>query len=145
MDSYYYGKLVVAPLNIVLYNVFTSHGPDLYGELKITRQGGSWRFACCCPATRSRQVWIAQPGFVGRKQQQGRSSSSLPHDVCLELGIRCHCRVPPRSELSCFCLLSSSVNRREMSQRHHRELLVANVSGCYTSAVGPSDTCVCRL
>lgn len=35
VDSYYYGKLVVAPLNIVLYNVFTSHGPDLYGELKI--------------------------------------------------------------------------------------------------------------
>uniref|UniRef100_A0A803Y267 Mannosyltransferase n=1 Tax=Meleagris gallopavo TaxID=9103 RepID=A0A803Y267_MELGA len=31
VDSYYYGKLVVAPLNIVLYNVFTSHGPDLYG------------------------------------------------------------------------------------------------------------------
>ncbi|KAM6115625.1 alpha-1,2-mannosyltransferase ALG9 isoform 3-T3 [Phoenicopterus ruber ruber] len=30
VDSYYYGKLVVAPLNIVLYNVFTSHGPDLY-------------------------------------------------------------------------------------------------------------------
>ncbi|XP_032283810.1 alpha-1,2-mannosyltransferase ALG9 isoform X1 [Phoca vitulina] len=31
IDSYYYGKLVVAPLNIVLYNVFTPHGPDLYG------------------------------------------------------------------------------------------------------------------
>ncbi|KAL6463398.1 hypothetical protein MHYP_G00277890 [Metynnis hypsauchen] len=31
VDSYYYGKLVVAPLNIILYNVFTPHGPDLYG------------------------------------------------------------------------------------------------------------------
>ncbi|XP_043356943.1 alpha-1,2-mannosyltransferase ALG9 isoform X4 [Dermochelys coriacea] len=30
VDSYYYGKLVIAPLNIVLYNVFTPHGPDLY-------------------------------------------------------------------------------------------------------------------
>ncbi|XP_051788231.1 alpha-1,2-mannosyltransferase ALG9 isoform X2 [Erpetoichthys calabaricus] len=30
IDSYYYGKLVNAPLNIVLYNVFTAHGPDLY-------------------------------------------------------------------------------------------------------------------
>ncbi|KAB0341674.1 hypothetical protein FD754_018600, partial [Muntiacus muntjak] len=30
-DSYYYRKLVTAPLNIVLYNVFTLHGPDLYG------------------------------------------------------------------------------------------------------------------
>ncbi|XP_052785256.1 alpha-1,2-mannosyltransferase ALG9-like [Mya arenaria] len=31
IDQYYYGKLVVAPLNIVMYNVFTEHGPDLYG------------------------------------------------------------------------------------------------------------------
>ena len=31
IDSDYYGKLVSAPLNIVTYNVFTSHGPDLYG------------------------------------------------------------------------------------------------------------------
>ncbi|MBN3319596.1 ALG9 mannosyltransferase, partial [Atractosteus spatula] len=31
LDSHYYGKLVIAPLNIVLYNVFTPHGPDLYG------------------------------------------------------------------------------------------------------------------
>ncbi|XP_016346030.1 alpha-1,2-mannosyltransferase ALG9-like isoform X2 [Sinocyclocheilus anshuiensis] len=31
VDSYYYGKLVIAPLNIILYNMFTPHGPDLYG------------------------------------------------------------------------------------------------------------------
>lgn len=31
IDSSYFGKLTVAPLNIVFYNVFTSHGPDLYG------------------------------------------------------------------------------------------------------------------
>ncbi|XP_012987966.1 alpha-1,2-mannosyltransferase ALG9 isoform X1 [Esox lucius] len=31
VDSYCYGKLVIAPLNILLYNVFTPHGPDLYG------------------------------------------------------------------------------------------------------------------
>lgn len=31
VDSFFYGKLVVAPLNILLYNVFTPHGPDLYG------------------------------------------------------------------------------------------------------------------
>jgi len=30
-DTYYYGKPVFASLNIVLYNVFTEHGPDLYG------------------------------------------------------------------------------------------------------------------
>ncbi|XP_059049464.1 alpha-1,2-mannosyltransferase ALG9 [Achroia grisella] len=31
VDSYHYGRLVVAPWNIVAYNIFTEHGPDLYG------------------------------------------------------------------------------------------------------------------
>lgn len=31
VDSSYYGRLVVAPLNLLTYNVFTSHGPNLYG------------------------------------------------------------------------------------------------------------------
>lgn len=31
IDSNYFGKFTIAPLNIVLYNVFTSHGPNLYG------------------------------------------------------------------------------------------------------------------
>ncbi|CAJ0951574.1 unnamed protein product, partial [Mesorhabditis belari] len=30
-DSFYYGKLAFAPLNIVLYNVISGHGPELYG------------------------------------------------------------------------------------------------------------------
>lgn len=31
IDSSYFGKVVIAPMNLILYNVFTSHGPDLYG------------------------------------------------------------------------------------------------------------------
>ncbi|XP_063890718.1 alpha-1,2-mannosyltransferase ALG9 [Helicoverpa armigera] len=31
VDSWHYGRLVVAPWNIVAYNIFTEHGPDLYG------------------------------------------------------------------------------------------------------------------
>ncbi|GAB1611180.1 alpha-1,2-mannosyltransferase ALG9-like [Argonauta hians] len=31
IDSYYYDKLVIAPLNILLYNIFTEHGPNIYG------------------------------------------------------------------------------------------------------------------
>ena len=31
VDSLFYGKLVIAPLNIVKYNVLSDHGPDLYG------------------------------------------------------------------------------------------------------------------
>jgi len=32
VDSLYYGKFVLAPLNILRYNVFGKGGPDLYGE-----------------------------------------------------------------------------------------------------------------
>ncbi|XP_045760675.1 alpha-1,2-mannosyltransferase ALG9 [Maniola jurtina] len=31
VDSWHYGRLVVTPWNIVAYNIFTEHGPDLYG------------------------------------------------------------------------------------------------------------------
>ncbi|XP_055545348.1 alpha-1,2-mannosyltransferase ALG9 isoform X2 [Wyeomyia smithii] len=31
VDSYIYGKTTFAPLNIILYNVFSSHGPNLFG------------------------------------------------------------------------------------------------------------------
>jgi alpha-1,2-mannosyltransferase len=36
VDSHYYGKTVIAPLNIVLYNVFSKHGPELYGVEPFT-------------------------------------------------------------------------------------------------------------
>uniref|UniRef100_A0A915E6S3 Mannosyltransferase n=1 Tax=Ditylenchus dipsaci TaxID=166011 RepID=A0A915E6S3_9BILA len=36
VDSFYYGKPVIAPLNIVLYNIFSDHGPDLYGVEPIS-------------------------------------------------------------------------------------------------------------
>lgn len=35
-DSHYYGRRVLAPLNIVLYNVFTEHGPSLYGTQPLS-------------------------------------------------------------------------------------------------------------
>ncbi|CAB4059693.1 ALG9 [Lepeophtheirus salmonis] len=31
IDWVFYGKIVFAPLNIVIYNIFTSHGADIYG------------------------------------------------------------------------------------------------------------------
>lgn len=31
IDTIFFGTTTIAPLNIVLYNVFTSHGPNLYG------------------------------------------------------------------------------------------------------------------
>ncbi|XP_041357490.1 alpha-1,2-mannosyltransferase ALG9-like isoform X2 [Gigantopelta aegis] len=35
-DSDLYGGLVIAPLNIILYNVFSEHGPDLYGTEPVS-------------------------------------------------------------------------------------------------------------
>lgn len=32
IDSVYYGRFVIAPWNIIKYNLLTSHGPNLYGE-----------------------------------------------------------------------------------------------------------------
>lgn len=31
VDLYFYRKILVAPVNIILYNVFSTHGPNLYG------------------------------------------------------------------------------------------------------------------
>lgn len=31
VDTHYYGKQVITPLNIILYNIFGQGGPDLYG------------------------------------------------------------------------------------------------------------------
>lgn len=31
IDTSYFGRIVVAPINLIVYNVFTSHGPNLYG------------------------------------------------------------------------------------------------------------------
>ncbi|XP_034937310.1 alpha-1,2-mannosyltransferase ALG9 [Chelonus insularis] len=36
IDSVYYGKLVIAPFNLIYYNIFTSHGPDLYGTAPLS-------------------------------------------------------------------------------------------------------------
>uniref|UniRef100_A0AC35UA56 Mannosyltransferase n=1 Tax=Rhabditophanes sp. KR3021 TaxID=114890 RepID=A0AC35UA56_9BILA len=35
-DTLHFGKTVFAPLNIILYNVFSSHGPDLYGTAPLS-------------------------------------------------------------------------------------------------------------
>ena len=35
VDTHYYGKQIIAPLNIVLYNVFGQGGPDLYGKISF--------------------------------------------------------------------------------------------------------------
>ncbi|CAH3861738.1 unnamed protein product [Pieris brassicae] len=76
VDSWHYGTLVVAPWNIVVYNIFTEHGPDLYGVEPWTYYFVNgflnfnivWVLALSCPllllacravATRS----IAPPAF----------------------------------------------------------------------------------
>ena len=36
VDSYYFGRLVFAPLNIILYNIFSKSGPSLYGTEPVS-------------------------------------------------------------------------------------------------------------
>ncbi|XP_026323884.1 alpha-1,2-mannosyltransferase ALG9 [Hyposmocoma kahamanoa] len=57
VDSYHYGRLVIAPWNIIAYNIFTEHGPDLYGVEPWTYYfingflnfNFVWVLALCCP------------------------------------------------------------------------------------------------
>ena len=53
IDSRYYGGLVITPLNIVLYNVFSEHGPDIYGKatpvLRPTEWGVHLSTTCTSP------------------------------------------------------------------------------------------------
>lgn len=51
IDSNYFGKFTIAPLNIVLYNVFTSHGPNLYGT-------ESWTFYFVNGFLNYNLVWV---------------------------------------------------------------------------------------
>lgn len=94
VDSYYYGKLVVAPLNIVLYNVFTPHGPDLYGECGVRSQGATPRFSgrafCDCPEAKAAwqlprlQLLLLDTGCLCR------AGSALPASFhCPEAARRC--------------------------------------------------------
>ncbi|CAN7992185.1 unnamed protein product [Ixodes hexagonus] len=52
VDSHYFGRTVLAPLNIVLYNVFSSHGANLYGVEPWTfyLKNGALNFNLAFPA-----------------------------------------------------------------------------------------------
>lgn len=66
IDSVYFGKLTIAPLNIVFYNVFTSHGPDLYGTEPWTyyfvngflNYNLIWLLALATPAILCAAAWL---------------------------------------------------------------------------------------
>ncbi|XP_077869999.1 alpha-1,2-mannosyltransferase ALG9-like [Saccoglossus kowalevskii] len=86
-DSHFYGKLVIAPLNIVLYNVFSEHGPDLYGEFQSIKQDITsteerflfpiYPFFCLCGAvTLSSVQKIYHLVFFGQKPKHYTTSSN---------------------------------------------------------------------
>lgn len=52
IDSSYFGKSTIAPLNLIIYNVFTSHGPNLYGT-------EPWTFYLINGFLNFNIVWIA--------------------------------------------------------------------------------------
>ncbi|EFO27810.1 plasmid Maintenance protein containing protein [Loa loa] len=83
VDSYYFGKIVLAPLNIVLYNVFSSHGPNLYGvedvKFYIKNLLLNWNvviilFPFAVPLAGLAYVWT-------------RSSRKLVHSVAREMSL----------------------------------------------------------
>ncbi|GLV41573.1 ALG9 alpha-12-mannosyltransferase [Carabus blaptoides fortunei] len=83
IDSSYYGTMVVAPWNIVKYNVLSGHGPELYGTEPITYYiingflnfNIVWVFAICLPL-----ALVLAYFFVPAKSP---STLSLPHVISL--------------------------------------------------------------
>lgn len=79
IDSSYFGRLTLAPLNIVLYNVFTDHGPNLYGTEPLSyyllngflNYNVIWLLALATPL-----LLIAERFIVPAK---GKSTLNFPH------------------------------------------------------------------
>uniref|UniRef100_A0A8R1XKE2 Mannosyltransferase n=1 Tax=Onchocerca volvulus TaxID=6282 RepID=A0A8R1XKE2_ONCVO len=83
VDSYYFGKIVLAPLNIVLYNVFSSHGPNLYGvediKFYVKNLLLNWNVVIIL-------IPFAMP-FAGLAYVCTRSSPHLVHSVAREMSL----------------------------------------------------------
>ncbi|XP_017768643.1 PREDICTED: alpha-1,2-mannosyltransferase ALG9 [Nicrophorus vespilloides] len=83
IDSSYYGKLVIAPWNIVKYNVFGGAGPDLYGTEPFSYYllngflnfNFIWVLGLLCPV-----FLVLQYFFVPTKN---KITLSLPHYVSI--------------------------------------------------------------
>uniref|UniRef100_A0A915Q075 Mannosyltransferase n=1 Tax=Setaria digitata TaxID=48799 RepID=A0A915Q075_9BILA len=77
VDSYYFGHIVLAPLNIVLYNVFSPYGPNLYGvediKFYIKNLLLNWNIVVFL-------FPLAVP-FAGLAYVRARSSRQLVHSV----------------------------------------------------------------
>ncbi|KAH3807838.1 alpha-1,2-mannosyltransferase ALG9-like isoform X2 [Dreissena polymorpha] len=76
IDQHYYGKLVVAPLNIVLYNVFSQHGPDLYGTEPLSYYilNGLLNFNVAFPLALISLPFVVLSNLVFKEKQKGISS-----------------------------------------------------------------------
>lgn len=83
IDSTYFGRVAIAPLNIVLYNVFGRHGPNLYGTEPWTFYALNgllnfnvlWPLALATPALLVAARWLVPA--------RASATLTLPHYVSL--------------------------------------------------------------
>ncbi|XP_029828384.2 alpha-1,2-mannosyltransferase ALG9 [Ixodes scapularis] len=73
VDSHYFGRPVLAPLNIVLYNVFSSHGANLYGVEPWTfyLKNGALNFNFAFPAALLAAPALALARYLNKKRTAG--------------------------------------------------------------------------
>ncbi|CAN8024902.1 unnamed protein product [Ixodes persulcatus] len=73
VDSHYFGRPVLAPLNIVLYNVFSSHGANLYGVEPWTfyLKNGALNFNLAFPAALLAAPALALARYLNKKRIPG--------------------------------------------------------------------------
>ncbi|CAN7948308.1 unnamed protein product [Ixodes pacificus] len=73
VDSHYFGRPVLAPLNIVLYNVFSSHGANLYGVEPWTfyLKNGALNFNLAFPVALLAAPALALARYLNKKRTPG--------------------------------------------------------------------------
>ena len=88
IDSFFYGKTVIAPLGIVLYNVFGKGGPSLYG-MNIILAFAVSRYLRLAPLVKSTAVSIVA------KVPLENYTVQLSHllQIKVEVGVMARCLV----------------------------------------------------
>lgn len=81
-DSYLYGKSIIAPINIIAYNVFSGHGPNLYGT-------EPWHFYPVNLLLNFNLVFplalLALPLFIFTVLPNTRINQLIAHPICTPL------------------------------------------------------------
>lgn len=132
IDSFFYGKTVIAPLGIVLYNVFGKGGPSLYG-MNIILAFAVSRYLRLAPLAKSTAVSIV--AIVPLENYTVQLSHLL--QIKVEAGVMARCLVFLSFLFSSACYMRVTLNlakRTEMLVNNGGTVLVKH--DCHPGRTG---------